>query len=363
MKNLRAVAIMTSALIGFGFSTASAVEPIKDRTIGYVMTDYFFAMYATPEKTECPEGINDGSIVQFNELYPKDKPRKLAETELVREAGIWFPSKAPEQFKFKEPVTKIAPGLNLDGKVGPNDFTSPSGEAGIDNQLYRVIGCIGDYRPGGSLRGFHNIYLRDRGYTRLLVELTNVDSLVNDDDVTVTTYRGLDRLLTDAGGNEILPNGTERVDARFGMIFHKQAHGKITNGVLTIDPADLNVPIIMVYNSRNAYFTIRNTQFKMNITAESLKGMWGGYFDIPSFYRAINSAYASYHHTYGAQSEPSVYKSLYRLADGVPDASGQNTGISGAIEINFKQAFLKHPDVPKNMTRQNTASLPAPVQR
>lgn len=111
-------------------------------------------------------------------------------------------------------------------------------------------------------------------------------------------------------------------------------------------------------------FTIRNTQFKMNITPESLKGIWGGYFDIPSFYRAVNSAYASYHHTYGAQSEPSVYKSLYRLADGLPDASGQNTAISGAIEINFKQAFLRHPDMPaKNNGHQNTASLPAPVQR
>ena len=83
MKHFCAVALTTSALLGFGLSTASAAEtasPLKDRTIGYVMTDYFFAMYATPEKTECPEGINDGSIVQFNELYPKDKPRKLAET-------------------------------------------------------------------------------------------------------------------------------------------------------------------------------------------------------------------------------------------------------------------------------------------
>jgi len=40
-----------------------------------------------------------------------------------------------------------------------------------------------------------------------VIELTDVDSLVNDPDVTVTTYRGTDTLLTDATGNGFLPGG------------------------------------------------------------------------------------------------------------------------------------------------------------
>ena len=343
-KQISAALVMSAVM--FGASAASAAEgisPIRNRTIGYVLTNYFFSMYTTEKKTECPEGLNDGPIAQFNALYPKDQPRKVVDTELKREAQVWFPNLEPEQFKFKEPVSKVAPGLNLDGKVGPNSFTSPDGEQGIDNQFYRVIGCIGDYRPGGSLNGFHNIYLRDRNYTRLLIELTDVDSLVNDDDVTVSTYRGLDRLLTDASGNEILPNGTERVDERFGKRFTRHTHGKITNGVLTIDPTDLNIGIIMNYDVR-AFITVRDSQFKMNITQDSLRGIWAGYFDIPAYYKAINTAYATYHHNYGGQTIQSVYKAMYRLADAHPDPkTGQNTAISASMDVAFKQAFLQHP--------------------
>ena len=35
---------------------------------------------------------------------------------------------------------KISYGLNLDGRIGPNDFTSPEGEKGVDNNMFRAIG-------------------------------------------------------------------------------------------------------------------------------------------------------------------------------------------------------------------------------
>lgn len=366
MKNVVSIqlAIAVSALAAVSMSNVASAEslsPVKDRTIGYVLTNYFFSMNTSEQKTECPEGTNDGPITQFNTLFPAgDKPRKLVDTELKREAEVWFPSLAPEQFKFKEAVSKMAPGLNLDGKVGPNDFTGPDGEQGIDNQLYRVIGCILDYRPGGSMRGFHNIYLRDRGYTRLLIELTNVDSLVDDDDVTVTTYRGLDNLLSDASGNEILPNGTERIDTKYGQRYIRTAHGRIKNGVFTTDPADLNVPIIMAYDSRPA-LVMRDAQMKMNLTADSAKGIWGGYFDVEAYYKAINTAYSTYHHNYGLQTIQSVYKALHRLADAHPDpTTGKNTAISGALDMSFKQVFINHPKpqvASTDMKTQDVASL------
>lgn len=325
-------------------STSPVAAPlIQNRTVGYVLTTYFWAMHTTEEKSECPQGLNDGPITQFDALYPKDKKRTIA-MELEREAAIWFPTLDPEPFTFKEAVSKVAPGLNLDGKDDASDFMSPDGERGIDNQFYRVIGCIGDYRPGGSKRGFHNIYLRDRGYTRFLIELTDVDSLENDDDVTVTTYRGLDRLLSDASGNEMLPSGTQRVDARFGKEFNRKTRGKIVDGVLTTEPADLNIPIIMVYNTR-AFMTVRDSQLKLNVLPHQANGLWGGYLDVESFYRAINTAYANFHHNYGGQSIQSVYRALYRLADAHPDpATGRNTAISGAFTVELKQAFIKHPD-------------------
>lgn len=326
-------------------ASATDVPPLKDGVIGYVLTDYFFALHTTEQRSECPEGLNDGPVAQFNMLFPKDgKTRTVADTHLKREAEIWFPNLAPEPFPFKEPVSKIAPGMNLDGAVGPNDFMGPDGQPGIDNQFYRVVGCIADYRPGGSLRGFHNIYLRDRAYSRLLIEVSGVDSLVDDDDVTVTTYRGLDPLPTDASGNEILSNGTQRVDARYGKVFNKQARGRITGGVLTIAPTDLNIPIIMAHDSRT-FITVRDSRLNLKLTADEATGQWGGYFDVESFYSAINITYATSHQNYGAQSAPSVYRALYRLADAHPDpATGRNTAISAAMDVSFKQAFIQHPE-------------------
>ncbi|HYS45012.1 MAG TPA: hypothetical protein VEM35_01160, partial [Rhizomicrobium sp.] len=37
--------------------------------------------------------------------------------------------------------SRIGDGFNLDGKVKANDFVSPDGEKGIDNNLYRAWGC------------------------------------------------------------------------------------------------------------------------------------------------------------------------------------------------------------------------------
>ena len=59
----------------------------------------------------------------------------------------------------------------------------------------------------------------NRRLDRVLMELTNVDSLSNDNDVTVTTYRGRDGLLTDATGNGFMPGGTQRADDRWGKQF------------------------------------------------------------------------------------------------------------------------------------------------
>jgi hypothetical protein len=43
-------------------------------------------------------------------------------------------------------TSRIGEGFNLDGKIKPNDFVSPDGEKGIDNQLYRAWGCDSPWR-------------------------------------------------------------------------------------------------------------------------------------------------------------------------------------------------------------------------
>lgn len=343
--------IATSALALFGAANASADEidvssPIRNRTIGYVMTSDHWAVYATPDKSECPKGINAGPRELFYAWFPDSAgKRKQVETELKEETYIWWPDlEAPGPMPIYEAVSKTAPGLNLDGKVGPNDYVSPSGEAGIDNQFYHAVGCIGDYRPDGSFYVLQNNYLRQRLYMRFLIELTDVDDLINDDDVTVTTYRGTQPIVADATGNDFLPYSSQKIDMRFGKKFITRTHGKIKNGVLTTEPADQNFPYNFSFDDRGVS-TLRGSQLKLNLLPDKATGLWGGYLDIQGWFRSLNGAMGTHSLSYGQQFTPMTYHSMLKWADGYPDPkTGKNTAISAAKEVVFRQAFIMHPD-------------------
>src|SRR5262249_22513342 len=156
---------------------------------------------------------------------------------------------------------------NLDGKTKPNDFTSPDGTPGIDNQMYRVIGCINNYRSAGSVLNFDHIFFKSHNINRVLIELTDVDSLINDDDVTVSMYRGRDPLLNDATGNTFTPGGTETIDTRFGKVFMTHTKGKIVNGVLITQPVDINMPHEAAYLEAT-YDWMRDARFQLKLTPE-----------------------------------------------------------------------------------------------
>src|SRR5437763_1187864 len=107
---------------------------LQNRSIGYVLTEEYWAIYQSSDgKTECPNGLNDGPREQFRVLFPDDgTKRTYVGTAMARESEIWFPGTYNDPFPFHEAQGKISYGLNLDGKIGPNDFTSPEGEKGID---------------------------------------------------------------------------------------------------------------------------------------------------------------------------------------------------------------------------------------
>lgn len=349
---------LTPAVLAFAVGVcaqAQAAEPAATgQTIGYVLTTFAWALHTTEKKTECPEGLNDGPRAQYKQLFPDDgTKRNVVDTVLRREASIWFPSTEPEPLKFKEAVSKVAPGLNLDGKEDPNDFENTDGEKGIDNQFYRAFGCVADVRPGGSIYTLQNDYMRKYNYARTLIELTGVDSLVNDDDVVVTTYRGLDSILTDATGTSFLQFGTQRVDEKWGKKFVQRLRGKIVDGTLITEPGDVTLPYTFNYYPRQ-YYRIRGAVFKLDLTPERARGLVAGYLDIWSWYRATNGALSTYTQSFGDQSSPSLYRAMHRLADGYPDpATGKNTAISMAQDVMFTRVYIKHGD---SAVERNVAS-------
>jgi hypothetical protein len=268
-------------------------------------------------------------------------------TRLAREAETWLPSSKPEALPYHDIAGKIALGLNLDGKVGPNDFTSPDGERGIDNQLYRAIGCIRNFRADGETSILTPQWRTRARYNIFVIELTNVDNLQNADNVTVTTYRGEDKLLSDATGNNFLPGGTQTLDLRWGKKFIQKFKGKIVNGVLTTEAADLTFPEASVYDPRDGGSDIlyRAMRFKLKLTPDTAEGLMGGYADIDKWYYNSNFTRDAHHQSYGGTSGPSMYRALKRLADGYPDPkTGENTAISSAMNVRFTQVFIRHPD-------------------
>ena len=342
--------MILAAVLGAAFGATAAraddatAATLRDRTIGFVMTNKNIATYQSPDgKTECPNGLNDGPREQFKTLYPDDgKHRTFIETQLEREGQIWNPTlDAEPKLPFKEVQGKIAIGLNLDGKVGPNDFASPTGEKGIDNQMYRVVGCVANYRgPDGSYRHFIEDYMQKFNYNRFLVELTNVDSLVNDNDVNVTLYRGRDSLTQDASG-AFTSGGTQRVDYRWGKQFIYHLHGKIENGVLTTEPMDVTYPESQ--HRGVPYLAVHAWRLAVHLTPESAEGLMAGYTDIERFYNTLGQNWSTHHRSYGGESMPSEYRAMRKNADGYPDpVTGANTAISTAWEVKFSQVFITH---------------------
>lgn len=323
---------------------SGALSSLQNRSIAYVITNDYWAIYTTPDKKECPQGLNEyGPREQFAVLYPKDGPaRKVVETELDYEKNVWFPTLDPYPIEFNEGAGKTAPGLNLDGKDGSNDFVSPDGETGIDNQFHRFLACISDYRPEGTLHQLWDHFMHYHNYTRVLIELTDVDNLSNDDDVTVTMYRGMDDATTDATGTSFLPYGTQRIDTRWGKDFTKRMHGKIANGLLTTEPVDTYFPYNYAFEDFGRYM-MRGARLKLNLTPESAHGLWAGYVDIWSWYRTLIGALGTHSMNQGRQAAPSMYRAMHKLADAYPDAkTGQNTALSAAREVTFRQVFIDH---------------------
>lgn len=335
------------------FSTAATAQPLreggtplKDRRIGYVLTHKYWSVYETPDaKAECPDGFNDGPREQFKKLFGDGKQRTVVEAQLKREGEQWHPTTAPESFRFLEARGKTALGLNLDGKTGPEDFDSPDGERGIDNQMYRAIGCIATYRTGGAFNHFENLFMRSFDDARIVIELTEVDDLRNDDDITVTTYRGSNGLLQDATGEGFIPGGTQRVDLRWGKEYVSRLKGKIVAGVLTAGPGDrVTLPWGSTFDT-SGHHVFRGFQLKLKLTPESAEGLMAGYVDVKSYMHHLNTSWSTHHHSYGQLSSPSLYKAMHRLADGYPDPqSGRNTAISSAVTVKFVQVYVQQPD-------------------
>lgn len=325
-----------------------SLSALRDGRIGYVMTNLFWSVYQTEDASqECPKGFNDGPREQFEALFPTGTERTVVDTQLKQETETWLPTAEPDGFEFHEVEGGLSYGLDLDGRDDPEDFTHPDGTPGIDNQVYRAVGCVIGFRgPDGVEYIFQDKAIVDERYNRMMIELSGVDDMVNDDDVTVTLYRGQDRLLTDATGLKVMAGGSQRVDTRWGAGLIRETKGRIVDSVLTTEPIaevvipwqNLRVPSIHV---------IRDMRFELELTPDGADGLIAGYADVDIWYKQLIRNDSTHHLSNGQISSISLYKALRRLADAYPDPeTGENTAISTALDVKMAQVFVVHPAEP-----------------
>ena len=324
---------------------AEGPSPLKDGRIGYAVADAHFSVYQTADgKQECPQGLNPmGPREIFKQLWPNGG--KMEDTILVREGLNAFPADHSPLFPYLETQGKISYGLNLDGKVGPKDFTSPEGEKGIDNAFYRVTGCATGFRgPDGQVQLFASKFLRGFVYNRMMIEISGADNLVNDANVDVTIMRGRDPLLLDSTGEKVAPGGSQRVDERYGKMLVQRLRGKIENGVLITEPVTEATWAWQIESNHPRSLQIRDMRLQLKLTGAGADGLMAGYFDVMTLLD-WTMGYATHHLAYDRLDAPEFYWALRKNADAYPDPkTGEMTALSSAITLNMAQVFIQHPD-------------------
>ncbi len=267
----------------------------------------------------------------------------------------------PDMFTRPEMRTvqsKHSWGLDLDGgKVGGDtcqheNFTSPTGEQGIDNQEYRALGCALEWRGVDGIKSDQQVglqqFMTSGEWTQVLL-LRGVDSLQGDDDVEVIYGNTPDRPMTDSKGH-FLPGASFSVSIRPPR--HRNVlHGRILNGVLTTDPQDIQLTQTWgqggardIRGNRSKY-DLRHARLRLVFQNDgSITGMLGGYKPVFDTIQspAIGGAGSALVAGIDCAAELAA---LRKFADGIRDPrTGQCTGVSSAMQLSAVPAFVN--DVP-----------------
>jgi len=278
-----------------------------------------------------------GGVGYENGEMERRGPNRINATLLpgvVRDPGLITPS------------TRLARGLDLDHNDGTGappagickheNFLAQDGRKGIDNQLYRVLGCVKGHM---GHRGFHPQYANEQrrnGMLSPIIRIDGIDDFANDDRVYVTMLYSKDPMTKSADGSKILSDFTYALTQNPEYSFYTfRFLARIEDGTIITD----QVPKIQVNLALDSELTLHDAGMRLRILEDgSLKGVLGGYQDWRKILMVNGSSTQEVN--YGLQV-PAIYNALKRFADGMKDpVSGQCQGISSAYDIEGVPAFL-----------------------
>lgn len=336
-------------------------------TRSYVVEWFSQASYS--KENDCPGGINPPTRLQYFESFALlgKSPAEIDELMKTYAEGGMPAANVKNMMRlrgrigetpvngFVHPWTVADPqltsvvgdhalGFNLDGQTTESSFTEPrTQETGVDNQLFRAMGCIEQFR--GTFEHIPTFWAFIWGSMKettpaWLISVSGAD-LDKDGPVTITFDRAVEHLVFGPTGDAV-PDMTYRADS--DPRSHHVFEGQIRDGVLTITkPGDLR----MILDTLSfPEFTLSNTHLRMAISSNSLSGIVGGYQPVWEYYFGIANGGLAYENMI-INDAPGIYHVLMRHADGNPDPeTGEFTSISSAYRIDAVPVFVVPPEAP-----------------
>jgi len=267
--------------------------------------------------------------------FPKGRGRLAFSNLTVAYSACTNPEDFPALGKgFVTYDGPVSAGMNLDGKAGKEDFKGPDGTPGVDNQLWRAVGCVKPFREYGEPKIAHKIFISARAPT--LIEIRDIGDPRNDPDVTVNVYAGADPVVRDGRG-EALASSSFTVDP--DPTLRASVKGRIENGVLTTDPVDLKLN----YKEQivDAPRVFRGARIRAVLGDDGrIEGSIFGYYTLASYWSSIEQMTQNGANLTGV-SCPGVKAAIERYADGYRDPrTGKFTAISSAYNFFGVRAYI-----------------------
>jgi hypothetical protein len=361
--------VAAAAMMSVGVCGAAHADWTKTYALNWYEAASYYgaAACATDPGTDCPVGTNpeiDWVKVLMKAGYTEAEARWLRDpSNPSRE-----PNHGQNQMAFRgknrenvyiHPETAADPGLvsvagtigegfNLDGKISTG-FTSPTGEAGIDNNFYKALGCTKSYRGPPKLSSGAisiNDTMHNGAWTVVIVVHGEGDDPMNDTNVDVGFYMSRDKLVKDGNG-AISPDYTFRIKpAKLEAIFKAQS----SNGVITTRSP---MPEVWMRDPGGARdLQLLQARLKLQMKDDgTLEGYVGGYRPWMPVYKALVNARGTVVEVLGWIELPAIYYALQRFADYSPaGADGERTHISYAMRVNAIPAFVMTPDASQPAT-------------
>jgi hypothetical protein len=399
MDGIQAVVLLTVAVIAceapdpVGGTNAveggriGVIEGAPPPIRGYVMARWHDEIPDVEYAGDCPDGLN----VTEEEYFPEQWATWLVERVRLRDEGGYLPwddDRLPPD-ACQDPLVQPDPGfltldgpaivygLDLDGEVSHraedsyqaegsqraegsrltgtkgascahDDFTGHAGERGIDNQVWRLMGCVRGYRPNNLMDRLHegNTMIKEGGFA-ILMEISGMDDPVNDDEIEVQLLSANHPVSVNAVGDLTrLVSYTAHESARY---HNEVAKGKIVNGILTTEPVDFRIKVKQ--QTMDNEFWFRDARIRAEVLPDGrIKGMVGAYWDMENMFSTLNDQWIGpYHQGRNAALNrgfmcAGIYHAMPRVADGHPDPeTGNCTSISTALHFEAVPAFVIRP--------------------